>query len=118
MMQKWAVFCLISKYSLNIDFLCILFMNCEWVWEVNIHMYLPVPTQHLDYQPSKLKFLLGCHLATNSFGLGRLFYKSSRQLQNFRCHGNQNGHNLEGWLYPYLPRSIYLSALKISSSIP
>ena len=25
------------------------------------------------YQPSKLKFLLGCHLATNSFSLGRLF---------------------------------------------
>ena len=37
-------------------------------------------------QPSKLKFLVGCHLATNSFGLGRLFYKSSRQLQNFRHH--------------------------------
>ena len=35
-----------------------------------------LPNQH-----SKLKFLLGCHLATNSFGLGRLFYKSSRQLQ-------------------------------------
>ena len=48
-------------------------------------------------QPSKLKFLLGRHLATNSFGLGRLFYKSSRQLQNFRCHGDQNGRNLEGW---------------------
>ena len=39
-------------------------------------------------QPSKLKFLLGRHLATNSFGLGRLFYKSSRQLQNFRRHGD------------------------------
>ena len=37
-------------------------------------------------QPFKLKFLLGHHLATNSFGLGRLFYKSSRQLQNFSCH--------------------------------
>ena len=48
-------------------------------------------------QPSKLKFLLGCHLATNSFGLGRLFYKSSWQLQTFKCHGNQNGCNyLEG----------------------
>ena len=40
------------------------------------------------FQPSKLKFLLGRHLATNSFGLGRLFYKSSRQLQNFRRHGD------------------------------
>ena len=39
-------------------------------------------------QPSRLKFLLGHHLATNSFGLGRLFYKSSRQLQNFRRHGD------------------------------
>ena len=45
-------------------------------------------------QPSKLKFLLGRHLATNSFGLGRPLYKSSRQLQNFRCHHNQNGRNL------------------------
>ena len=33
-------------------------------------------------QPSKLKFLLGRHLPTNSVGLGRLFYKSSRQHQN------------------------------------
>ena len=33
------------------------------------------------YQPSKLKFLLGCQLAANSFGLiGTLFYKSSHQL--------------------------------------
>ena len=39
-------------------------------------------------QPSKLKFLLGRHLATNSFGLERLFYKSSRQVQNFRRHGD------------------------------
>ena len=44
--------------------------------------------------------MLGHHLATNSFGLGRLFYKSSRQLQNFRRHGDQNGPNLEGWLGP------------------
>ena len=48
------------------------------------------------HQPAKLKFLLGHHLATNSFGLGRPFYKASRQLQNFRCHHNQNGRNLEG----------------------
>ena len=47
-------------------------------------------------QPCKLKFLLSCHLATNSFGLGRLFYKPSCQLQNLRCHGDQNGRNLEG----------------------
>ena len=33
------------------------------------------------YQPSKLKFLLGCQLPANSFGLiGTLFYKSSHQL--------------------------------------
>ena len=50
----------------------------------------------LYLQHSKLKFLLDCHLATYSFGLGRLFYKSSRQLQNFRRHGNYKGHNLEG----------------------
>ena len=47
-------------------------------------------------QPSKLKFLRGRHLATNSLGLGRLFYKSRRQLQNFRSHGDQNGRKLEG----------------------
>ena len=50
----------------------------------------------ITHQPSKLKFSLGHHLATNSFGLGRPFYKSSCQLQNFRCHHNQNGRNLEG----------------------
>ena len=47
-------------------------------------------------QPPKLKFLLGRHLATNSFGLGRLFLSSSCHLQNFRSHGDQNGRNLEG----------------------
>ena len=47
-------------------------------------------------QPSKLKFLLGHHLATNSFGLGRPFYRSRPQLQNFRRHGDQKGPNLEG----------------------
>ena len=31
-------------------------------------------------QPSKLKFLLGRHLANNSFALGRLFYKSSSKI--------------------------------------
>ena len=40
-----------------------------------LHLY---QTQLCLQQPSKLKFLLGCHLATNSFGLGR---QSSRQLQ-------------------------------------
>ena len=50
-------------------------------------------------QPSKLKFLLGHHLATNPYGLGRLFDKSSRQLQNLRRHGHENGRNLEG-CYP------------------
>jgi len=52
--------------------------------------------QHL--QPSKLKFWHCCHLTTNSFSLGRLLCKSTRQLQNFRRHGDQNGCNLEGWL--------------------
>ena len=61
-------------------------------------------SQHF-IQPSKLKFLLGCHMATNSFGLGRPFYKSSCQLQNFRHHGNQNGRNLEGCHpYPDIPK--------------
>ena len=32
-MQKWAVFHLISKHSLNINFLCIIFLNYSWVWE-------------------------------------------------------------------------------------
>ena len=39
-------------------------------------------------QPSKLKFLLGRHLATNSFGLGRP--------PKCRRHGDKNGPNLEG----------------------
>ena len=50
----------------------------------------------LYFQPSKLKFLLDRHLATYSFGLGRLFYKSSHQLQNFRRRGDYNARNLEG----------------------
>ena len=50
----------------------------------------------LYFQPSKLKFLLDRHLATYSFGLGRLFYKSSHQLQNFRQSGDYNARNLEG----------------------
>ena len=29
---------------------------------------------NFSLQPCKFKFLLGGHLATNSFGLGRLFY--------------------------------------------
>ena len=49
-------------------------------------------------QPSKLKFLLGRHMATNSFGVGRLFYKSSRQLQKFSRHGDQNACNSDGCL--------------------
>ena len=54
------------------------------------------------FQSSKLKFLLGDHLAINSFGLGRLFYKSSHQLQNFRRHGDQNGYNVEGCIWDFL----------------
>ena len=30
-------------------------------------------------------------MVTNSFGLARLFYNSSHQLQNFGCHVGQNG---------------------------
>ena len=66
-------------------------------WFHNIITYSVHPGKGTCMQPSKLKLLLCHHLATNSFGLGRLFYKSSRQLQNFRRHGDQNGPNLEGW---------------------
>ena len=55
----------------------------------------------LYLQHSKLKFLLDRHLATHSFGLGRLFYKSSRLLQNFRRHGDYKGRNLEDWFSVY-----------------
>ena len=37
-MQKWGVFHLISKHSLNNYFLCIFFINYWWVWEdPNMH---------------------------------------------------------------------------------
>ena len=78
-----------------------------------------VISEHIS-QPSKLKFWLICHLATNSFGLGRLFYKSSRQLQNFRRHGDQNGRKMEGcfdntkWFSKrYIRRKVQLSWIKI-----
>ena len=48
---------------------------------------------YITDQPSK--FLLRHHLASKSFGLGRLYCKSSHQVQNFRHHGDQNGRNLE-----------------------
>ena len=51
-------------------------------------MLILLPLGSSNVQPSKLTFLLGRHLATNSFGLGRLFYKTSRQVQNFRRHGD------------------------------
>ena len=35
-MQKWAVLHLISKHSLNMNFLSIFFMNYWWVWEVQM----------------------------------------------------------------------------------
>ena len=58
------------------------------MWEsgnmkLDTHTFWIIPKQ-----PSKLKFLLGRHLATNSFGLGELLYKSSRHLQNFRHQGD------------------------------
>ena len=53
----------------------------------------PNITFYITDQPSK--FLLGHHLARKSFGLGRLYCKSSRHLQNSTHHGDQNGRNLE-----------------------
>ena len=54
-------------------------------------------------------------MVTSSFGLGRLFYKSSHQLQNFRHHGDQTGHNLEGcYAYTkagYLFKTFFWSAI-------
>ena len=41
------------------------------------HVSIIVGSAALRVEPSKLKFLLSPHLATNSFGLGRLFYKKS-----------------------------------------
>ena len=79
----------LTNLTLN---LTILQVNQNNILVFSMH---PVDKQHSN-QPSKLKFLLGHHLATKSFGLGRLFYKSSCQLQNFRRHGNKNGPNLEG----------------------
>ena len=61
--------------------------NYQWIQLSNnillfINGILGVHFTWLDYnQPSKLKFLccchFGCHLATNSLGLGRLFYNQS-----------------------------------------
>ena len=65
-------------------------------------------------QPSKLTFLLGRHLATNSFGLGRPYYKSSRQLQNFRRHGDQNGRYLEGYCTLYFSCTFTLLKYKLA----
>ena len=56
-----------------------------------LNLQIPYLKKHSfdkDSQPSKLKFLPSHHLATNSFGLGRLFYESSRQLRNSRRHGD------------------------------
>ena len=74
-------------------------------WFHNIITYWVHPGKGTCMQPSKLKLLLAHHLATNSFGLGRLFYKSSRQLQNFRRHGDQNGPNLDCWYAKIEPKS-------------
>ena len=60
-----------------------------------------VTSYFYELQPPKLKFLLGHHLATNPFGSGKLFYKSSRWLQNVRCHSDQNSHNLKSWIDPF-----------------
>ena len=70
--------------------------NDLWGMTAEIPNWWCVTTQ--VWQPSKLKFLVGCHLATSSFGLGRLFYKSSHQFQNFRRHSDQNCRSLEGCL--------------------
>ena len=65
-------------------------------WFHNIITYWVHPGKGTCMQPSKLKLLLGHHLATNSFSLGRPFYKSSCQLQNFRHHGHQKWSQLGG----------------------
>ena len=66
-------------------------------WSVKLHEKWHFALVGLVFsKPPSLKFLLSCHLATNSFGLGRPFHKSSHKLQDFRCHHNQNGRNLEG----------------------
>ena len=46
-MQKWVVFHLISKHSLNIYFLCIFFYCSEWVWEVWYNLSIPAGYEEL-----------------------------------------------------------------------
>ena len=69
---------------------------CWWCYPIQVLKIIKP-----EFNPLKLKFLLGRHFTTNSFGLGRLFYKSSRQLQNVRHHGGQNGCNLKGWSFDF-----------------
>ena len=103
-----------TKWRMNCNCLCSI-KNAHfkefWILIHNIITYWVHPGKGTCMQPSKLKFLLGHYLATNSFGLGRLFYKSSRQLQNFTRYGDQNGPNLEG-----SPDAPYRHALHGSTS--
>ena len=95
-----------TKWHMNCSCLCpVKNAHFKEFWFHNIITYRVHPGKGTCIQPSKLKLLLGHYLATNSFGLGRLFYESSRQLQNFRRHGDQNGPNLEGWYAKIEPKS-------------
>ena len=44
----------------------------------------------------QVKVLARSPFSNQLFWFREAFYKSSRQLQNFRRHGDQNGGNLEG----------------------
>ena len=76
---KWSFHCcrhplmlrslLFSYHNFFLHFSFNVKYSVIWGWNV---------AKIFSVQPSKWKFLLGCHLATNSFGLGRIFYKSSR----------------------------------------
>ena len=58
-MQKWAVFHLISRHSLNINFLCIFFMNYYWVWDLKLQTltHYSVKPFH-NNSPLSLKYVI------------------------------------------------------------
>ena len=63
-------------------------------------------------QPFKLKFYLAAVWQPTLLVQEDFFYKSSRQLQNFRRHGNQHGRNLKSCqlFLPYCFHSFVLSS--------
>ena len=75
--------------------------------------YLLILTYSLFGVPSLQVKVFACSssFATNTFGLGRPFYKSSRQLQNFRRHGDQYGPNLESCFCSYI--RFYFISVKV-----